>query len=70
VFPGTNCEYDTAKALSEAGAEPETIVIRNLTSADIADSVEYFARRLKQAQIVFIPGGFSGGDEPDGSGNS
>ena len=67
VFPGTNCEFDTAKALSRAGADPEIIVIRNLTSADISESVEYFAKRLADAQIVFIPGGFSGGDEPDGS---
>ncbi len=68
VFPGTNCEFDTAKALSAAGAEPEIIVINNLTSAGISQSVEHFAKRLEQAQMVFIPGGFSGGDEPDGSG--
>ena len=68
VFPGTNCEYDTAKALLTAGAEPEIIVLNNLTAAGIAESVTHFAERLKQAQIVFIPGGFSGGDEPDGSG--
>ncbi len=68
VFPGTNCEFDTAKALSAAGAEPEIIVINNLTSSGISQSVEYFAKRLEQAQMVFIPGGFSGGDEPDGSG--
>ena len=68
VFPGTNCEYDTAKALRDAGAETEIIVINNLTAASIKDSADYFARRLKEANIVFIPGGFSGGDEPDGSG--
>ena len=68
VFPGTNCEYDTAKALARAGAEPEIIVINNLSAASVGESVDYFAKRLKEAQIVFIPGGFSGGDEPDGSG--
>ncbi len=68
VFPGTNCEYDTAKAARAAGAEPEIIVIQNLTAARIAQSVEYVARRLQEAQMVFLPGGFSGGDEPDGSG--
>ncbi len=68
VFPGTNCEYDTAKALESAGAEAEIIVIKNLTADAIARSVEEFAAKLKTAQMVFIPGGFSGGDEPDGSG--
>jgi len=68
VFPGTNCEYDSARAVRAAGAEPEIIVIRNLTSSAIAESAAYFAERMKQSQIVFIPGGFSGGDEPDGSG--
>jgi len=68
VFPGTNCEFDTAKVLRDAGAEPEIIVINNLSSSGISQSVEYFANELKKAQIVFIPGGFSGGDEPDGSG--
>lgn len=68
VFPGTNCEFDTAKVLKDAGAEPEIIVINNLTAQGISQSVEYFAKRMKEAQIVFIPGGFSGGDEPDGSG--
>lgn len=67
VFPGTNCEYDVAKALHAAGAEPEIIVIRNLVPSYIAESIEYFAGRLKQAQMIVIPGGFSGGDEPDGS---
>ena len=68
VFPGTNCEYDSAKAVASAGAEPEIIVIKNLTPKGVADSAEYFAKQLESAQIVFIPGGFSGGDEPDGSG--
>lgn len=68
VFPGTNCEYDTAKALRKAGAEAEIIVINNLTAAGIADSAAYFAREVKKAQMIIIPGGFSGGDEPDGSG--
>ena len=68
VFPGTNCEFDTAKALAAAGADPEIFVINNLTSAGITQSVEQFAKKLEKSQIVFIPGGFSGGDEPDGSG--
>ena len=68
VFPGTNCEYDTAKAMERAGGEAEIFVIRNLTSEQVSRSVEAFAEKLRQAQIVFIPGGFSGGDEPDGSG--
>ena len=68
VFPGTNCEYDTARAFREAGAEPEIFVIRNLTAAAVTESVEAFAKKLQQANIVFLPGGFSGGDEPDGSG--
>ncbi len=68
VFPGTNCEYDSAKAMTDAGADAEIFVIRNLTADAIASSVEEFANKLKQAQMVFIPGGFSGGDEPDGSG--
>jgi phosphoribosylformylglycinamidine synthase len=68
VFPGTNCEYDSAKAMADAGAEPEIIVINNRTADGIARSVERFAKSLADAQMVFIPGGFSGGDEPDGSG--
>ncbi len=68
AFPGTNCEYDSAKAMADAGAEPEIIVINNLTAQGITRSVERFAEALKDAQMVFIPGGFSGGDEPDGSG--
>ena len=68
VFPGTNCEYDTERAFQLAGAQTETIVVRNLSARDVQESVEAFARSLERAQIVFIPGGFSGGDEPDGSG--
>ena len=68
AFPGTNCEYDSAKAVRDAGAEPEIIVINNLSADGISRSVEHFAEELKTAQMVFIPGGFSGGDEPDGSG--
>ncbi len=68
AFPGTNCEYDSAKAVSDAGAEPEIIVIKNLTASAIQSSVEEFSEKLKSAQMIFIPGGFSGGDEPDGSG--
>ena len=68
AFPGTNCEYDSAKAMRDAGAEPKIVVINNLSSAGISRSIEEFAAELKTSQIVFIPGGFSGGDEPDGSG--
>jgi phosphoribosylformylglycinamidine synthase len=68
AFPGTNCEYDTAKALSKAGFDAKVMVLRNLTAAAVAESVDAFARALEQAQAIFIPGGFSGGDEPDGSG--
>ena len=67
AFPGTNCEYDSAKAMADAGADAEIIVINNLSAEGIQQSVEQFARELKTAQMVFIPGGFSGGDEPDGS---
>ena len=68
VFPGTNCEYDSAKAMMDAEADPEIFVVNNLSSDAISRSVELFADKLKEAQMVFIPGGFSGGDEPDGSG--
>lgn len=68
AFPGTNCEYDTAKAFMRAGAEPEIFVINNLTSADVARSISEFAQKVRSSQMIFIPGGFSGGDEPDGSG--
>ncbi len=68
VFPGTNCEYDTAKAMRSAGIKPQIIVVNNLTPDGVARSVERFAQGIKDSQIIFIPGGFSGGDEPDGSG--
>lgn len=68
VFPGTNCEYDSAKAVEAAGAKAEIMVIKNLSPEAISESIERFAKALKEAQILFIPGGFSGGDEPDGSG--
>ncbi len=68
VFPGTNCEFDTAKVMRDAGAEAKIFVINNLTSDGISRSVENFAKELKDSQMIFVPGGFSGGDEPDGSG--
>lgn len=67
VFPGTNCEYDTAKAAEAAGLDARIFIIRNLTAEDIRASVGGFADALRESQTVFIPGGFSGGDEPDGS---
>ena len=67
VFPGTNCEYDSARAVERAGAEAEILVVRNLTADDVARSVEKAAAAIAESQMVFIPGGFSGGDEPDGS---
>ena len=68
AFPGTNCEYDSARAVEDAGAEAKILVVRNRTAAEIAESAEAFAREIRRSQIIFIPGGFSGGDEPDGSG--
>ena len=68
VFPGTNCEFDTAKAFEDAGAEADIFVIKNLTASDVSRSVEEFSNKAKESQIIFVPGGFSGGDEPDGSG--
>ncbi len=67
VFPGTNCEYDAARAMEAAGAQTQIVVINNLTAQGVAQSVEGFAKTLEQSQIIFLPGGFSGGDEPDGS---
>ena len=67
VFPGTNCEYDTAHAFARAGADPEILVIRNLTPADVTASCEALVKAIRNSQIVMLPGGFSGGDEPDGS---
>ena len=68
VFPGTNCEYDTARAFAKAGAEPDVLVVRNLTASDIEQTIEKMEKSIRQAQIIMLPGGFSGGDEPDGSG--
>ncbi len=67
VFPGTNCEYDSVRACLRAGMEAETVVIRNLTPEGLADSALELERAIQNAQIVFLPGGFSGGDEPEGS---
>ena len=67
VFPGTNCEYDSARAVMAAGGEAEIVVVRNLTAQDVARSVETVAAKIADSQMIFIPGGFSGGDEPDGS---
>ena len=67
VFSGTNCEYDTVRALECAGISAETLIIRNLSPNDMADSATRFAKALSQSQMVVLPGGFSGGDEPDGS---
>lgn len=67
VFPGTNCEYDSAKAFERAGAKAVTKIFRNLTAEDIRDSVEVFEKAINDAQIIMFPGGFSAGDEPDGS---
>ena len=67
VFPGTNCEYDSAKAFERAGAKVITKVFRNMDAADITDSVSVFEKAIGQSQIIMFPGGFSAGDEPDGS---
>ena len=67
VFPGTNCEYDSAKAFERAGAEPIVKVFRNANAQDIRESVEEFEKAISQAQMIMFPGGFSAGDEPDGS---
>ena len=66
VFPGTNCEYDTKKAFASQGADVDIFVIKNI--GDVKESVDEFAKKVKESQIIFVPGGFSGGDEPDGSG--
>ena len=68
VFPGTNCEYDTMRAFQRAGAEAELFVFRNLSPLDIKESIEEMNRRIRQSQIIAFPGGFSAGDEPEGSG--
>jgi phosphoribosylformylglycinamidine synthase len=67
VFPGTNCEYDSKLAFEKAGANVETVIFKNQSAEDIRDSVEVFERAIKNAQIIMFPGGFSAGDEPDGS---
>lgn len=67
VFPGTNCEYDTARAFAEAGADPDIFVIKNLTPEQVSISVDELSTKINDSQILMIPGGFSGGDEPDGS---
>lgn len=68
VFPGTNCEYDTTKAFEAAGADVETVVFRNMTPENIRESVDAFAKAISTSQMLMFPGGFSAGDEPDGSG--
>lgn len=68
VFPGTNCEYDSARAFARAGGKPECFIIRNLTNKDITESLSGLAGLIRQSQIIMLPGGFSAGDEPDGSG--
>ncbi|MBR5537352.1 MAG: phosphoribosylformylglycinamidine synthase, partial [Clostridia bacterium] len=68
VFPGTNCEYDSARAVARAGLEPEIIVLNNQSAQGVADSAARFAQAAQESQIIFVPGGFSGGDEPEGSG--
>ena len=68
VFPGTNCEYDSAKVWKKAGGEPKIFVIKNLTPQAVEESISEMAKEISKAQIIMLPGGFSGGDEPDGSG--
>lgn len=67
VFPGTNCEYDVTKAFEKAGADVSTVVFRNLSESDITESVKAFTEEINKSQIIMFPGGFSAGDEPDGS---
>ena len=68
VFPGTNCEVDTARAFAKAGANPELLIVKNLKPSDIEETIEKMEEMIRRAQIIMFPGGFSGGDEPDGSG--
>ena len=68
VFPGTNCEYDSARAWERAGAEAQTLIVRNLTPQAVEETVEAIVKGIEASQIIMLPGGFSGGDEPDGSG--
>lgn len=70
AFPGTNCEMDSARAFEKAGAEADIHIIRNLTAAQLEDSILELERKIRESQIIMIPGGFSGGDEPDGSAKS
>lgn len=67
AFPGTNCEYDSAKAFSAAGADPDIFIVNNLNQESLKKSIADFAKEVKDSRMIFIPGGFSGGDEPDGS---
>ena len=67
VFPGNNCEYDSAKAFRRAGADTETFIVNNRSPQDVTESVKTLADKIRHSQIIMIPGGFSGGDEPDGS---
>ena len=67
MFPGNNCEYDSARAFEQAGAVAETLIINNLTPDKVAESTEALVKAIENSQIIMIPGGFSGGDEPDGS---
>ena len=68
VFPGTNCEVDTARAFEKAGAQPELLIVKNLTQSGIEETIEKMEKLIKESQMIMLPGGFSGGDEPDGSG--
>ena len=68
VCPGTNCEYDSAAAFERAGATTDVMVLRNNTPQDLAESIDEMAKRIAKAQIIMFPGGFSAGDEPEGSG--
>ena len=68
AFPGTNCEVDSARAFEKAGAETEILVVKNLSPKDIEETIDRMEQAIRRAQIIMIPGGFSGGDEPEGSG--
>ncbi len=68
VFPGTNCEVDSARAFAKAGADPQLLIVRNLTPAAIEETIDEMVRLINESQMIMLPGGFSGGDEPDGSG--
>ena len=68
AFPGTNCEVDSARAFEKAGAQCEILVVKNLSVSDIEETIDRMEKAIRRAQIVMLPGGFSGGDEPEGSG--